>query len=538
MKTLYSFLLATFLCVAQLQAAPTTGLQFSGAATSFVDLGQQSSFTPQELTLEVWVNYQVLNGGGYIISNEGWSPTNHGYSLRLSGAKLEFAYGHTNQWPTIKSSSDISTNTWFHVAVTYTPTELKLYINGVLDATAAVTTPMGATLAKTYLGEGPTWANRRFIGQIADLRIWNVARTATEVAADMNNTLTGTESGLVAAWKMNEGSGNNVADIKGTYNFTKPTDVAWFFPSTEQEIAVVAPSKGLILDASKANSLVDFGPVPAISNATEFTVEALVNYNSANSAYILSNEGSTQDLGEQGFSLRMENGRINFTVGVNTRQWVGITAPATAELNKWYHVAATFSASAMKLYINGIEVVSLANPAPMTASVQKLIMGDGAMWQGRKLDGRLGYVRVWSVAKSKQEIRDNVNTYVVGDEANLLAAWNNDVINATVLADKKNAVPGTIGSDVAWFGFTTNTQSLKNNSDIEALFVAKNMTITNKTDGLVSWNVYSVSGQKVLSGTTKSGEVAEMQLHNLSGSYILRAIAEDGSTMTKRFIVQ
>ena len=64
------------------------------------------------------------------------------------------------------------------------------------------------------------------------------------------------------------------------------------------------------------------------------------------------------------------------------------------------------------------------------------------------------------------------------------------------------------------------------------------MTITNKTNGLVSWNIYSVSGQKVLSGTTKAGEVAEMQLHNLSGSYILRAVAEDGSTMTKRFIMQ
>lgn len=538
MKTLYSFLVASLLCSMQLFAAPSTGLQFSGTATSFVDLGQQTAFTPAELTLEVWANYQVLNGGGYIISNEGFSPSNHGYSLRLSGSKLEFAYGHTDQWPSIISSSDVSTNTWFHVAVTYTATELKLYINGVLDATAPVTTPMGVTNAKTYLGEGPTWANRRFIGQIADLRIWNVARTATEVAADMNNTLTGTESGLVAAWKMNEGSGDNVADIKGTHSFTKPADVAWFFPTTEQEIAVVAPTKGLIFDATKANSLVDFGQVAAVANAAEFTVEALVNYNSATSAYILSNEGSTEELGEQGFSLRMENGRINFTVGANTRQWVGITAPAAATLNTWYHVAATFGASAMKLYINGLEVASLASPAPMTASAQNLIMGDGSMWQGRKLDGRLGYVRVWSIAKSKQEIRDNVNTYVVGDEANLLAAWNNDVMNATVLADKKNVVQGAIGADVAWFGFTTNTQSLKNNSDIEALFVAKNMTITNKTNGLVSWNIYSVSGQKVLSGTTKAGEVAEMQLHNLSGSYILRAIAEDGSTMTKIFIMQ
>jgi hypothetical protein len=156
--------------------------------------------------------------------------SNHGFSLRLNGNKLNFAIGEGKNWREISSSADVTPNTWFHAAVTCTATEMKMYINGVQDATATLTAPMGASTARIVLGDSPTWPGRLFNGKMSELRFWNVAKTQAEIAVDMTSTLTGIEEGLVAGWKMNEGAGTNVADITGVYNLTKAADVAWFGP--------------------------------------------------------------------------------------------------------------------------------------------------------------------------------------------------------------------------------------------------------------------------------------------------------------------
>jgi len=532
MKKLYSFFVASLFSVLFLSAAPTTGLQFSGVATSYIDLGSQVAFSPTAFTIETWVYYQNLSGG-YIISNEGWSPTNQGFSFRPFGNKLEFAYGEGANWHTLQSTTDIPLNTWFHAAVTYSATAVKLYINGVEEATAAVTTAMVASTQNTSIAEGSAWKGRLFTGKLADLRFWNVVRTPAEIAANMSTSLNGTETGLVANWKMNEGTGTVVADVKGAYNITKPADVAWFIPTLEQEISIVEPTKGLIFNGM-ANSLVDLGSNAAITSPTEYTIEAVVNFTSVTGGYVLASEG--WGTGGMGYALRIDNNRINFNTGTNTT-WTGVTAPTNVALNAWTHIAVTFSAAKMALYVNGLEVASLASPTPMVASTQNLIMGEGAMWRSRGLIGKLGYVRMWSVAKTKQEIRDNANNYVTGTEANLIAAWNNNVKDATVLADKKATYPGAIGSDVQWFGLFTDVNPVQNSTKIESVLSGRTLEVTNNTASTLSLSVYSITGQKVVSATMRTGAKFEKQLNNPKGSYILRAVAEDGSTYTKKFII-
>ncbi len=50
-----------------------------------------------------------------------------------------------------------------------------------------------------------------FEGILDETRIWSVARTRAEIAADINDELE-SGSGLVARWGMGEGAGTTIAD--------------------------------------------------------------------------------------------------------------------------------------------------------------------------------------------------------------------------------------------------------------------------------------------------------------------------------------
>ena len=57
--------------------------------------------------------------------------------------------------------------------------------------------------------EGPGWA--QYDGGLDELRLWSVARTASELQATLTTELTGSELGLRGYWRFNEGSGPTVA---------------------------------------------------------------------------------------------------------------------------------------------------------------------------------------------------------------------------------------------------------------------------------------------------------------------------------------
>ena len=57
-----------------------------------------------------------------------------------------------------------------------------------------------------------TLQNEYFAGRIDEVRIWNYPRTADEIRAPWNRSLTGSEAGLVAYWRVDEGAGQVAHD--------------------------------------------------------------------------------------------------------------------------------------------------------------------------------------------------------------------------------------------------------------------------------------------------------------------------------------
>ena len=55
-----------------------------------------------------------------------------------------------------------------------------------------------------------------WLGNVAEMRIWNVSRTASEIANNRRKRLTGSETGLVSYYKFDEGTGKIANDSNST----------------------------------------------------------------------------------------------------------------------------------------------------------------------------------------------------------------------------------------------------------------------------------------------------------------------------------
>jgi len=82
-------------------------------------------------------------------------------------------------------------DSWHHYAGTFDGTTMKLYLDGVMVASA---TPPGVSITTSaesvFIGRDNCCTPPRFFnGQIDEVRIWNVARTDAEILASYNSEL-------------------------------------------------------------------------------------------------------------------------------------------------------------------------------------------------------------------------------------------------------------------------------------------------------------------------------------------------------------
>jgi hypothetical protein len=100
-------------------------------------------------------------------------------------------------------------DTWAHVAFVYDGTDIITYLNGeFLSPKVASGNNMNITDSTSYFGWDHPTAFANF--DMDEFRIWNTARTEAEIKRHMNTRLTGWETGLVAYYSMNLGSGSTL----------------------------------------------------------------------------------------------------------------------------------------------------------------------------------------------------------------------------------------------------------------------------------------------------------------------------------------
>ena len=109
-------------------------------------------------------------------------------------------------------------DTWFHVAATWDGTKTHAFIDGIEVGTGFTPSRPLSTPPNQPLYVGSDAYGNYFTGSIDEVRVWNVARTASEIAADMRLRLIGNEPGLVGYYRFDEGAGTTALDATSRGN--------------------------------------------------------------------------------------------------------------------------------------------------------------------------------------------------------------------------------------------------------------------------------------------------------------------------------
>ncbi|MBN1676797.1 MAG: Ig-like domain-containing protein [Kiritimatiellae bacterium] len=179
------------------------------------------------LTIEMWLRPGEYNNVRDEVFLSHVTMVNDGYMIGRNTAASPgrwFFLQERERPPQGLSLTDgqqLSLGVWQHVAAVLDSTTISLYVNGVLTDTAS---NENFDMAKAnsgmplWLGNYPPDGGRPYNGEMDEVRLWNLARTADQIRDDMYRELTGSESGLVGYWRFNEGAGQVAGDASGEGN--------------------------------------------------------------------------------------------------------------------------------------------------------------------------------------------------------------------------------------------------------------------------------------------------------------------------------
>ncbi|HEX9971946.1 MAG TPA: LamG-like jellyroll fold domain-containing protein [bacterium] len=203
-------------------------LTFDGK-DDFVDCGKGESLriSGTEMTLEAWFKINSAKQNTWqstiLAMDHSESGNDVGYFMRANGnGQINWGFGD-GKWHEVKSEDGIQLfelDTWNHVAGVYDGSTQKIYLNGNLVASedSIYTKILPTPSEHLYIGSSPYFFNRVIDASLAEVRVWNIARTNSQIKEFATKRITGSETGLAAYWPMNEGEGQTITDISPNNN--------------------------------------------------------------------------------------------------------------------------------------------------------------------------------------------------------------------------------------------------------------------------------------------------------------------------------
>ncbi|MBI2427484.1 MAG: T9SS type A sorting domain-containing protein [Ignavibacteriales bacterium] len=201
----------------QSQSNAGNGLTFNGTSSSLAT-SSNPSIANSSFTLEVWAKNATSSASGWFFG-QGTGTTNQGLHIGyISTTGIRFGMWSDD----LDYTSVTDAENWHHYAFVFNASTKfqAIYRDGALVASRTANNNFTGS-GTFYVGRIFTGVTSSFNGTLDEARLWNVARSASEIRQNMHLSLAGNESGLLGYWRMDETSGTTAGDGTGHgYNAT------------------------------------------------------------------------------------------------------------------------------------------------------------------------------------------------------------------------------------------------------------------------------------------------------------------------------
>lgn len=179
--------------------------QFANRTASITGI----SFT-DDFTIEQWIKLESYpaSGTAFMTLSRLNAAASQGFFMQIGNDGAARVAGYTTAGGTNRVATTVNClpkDEWIHLAGTMDMSAGTgvVYVNGVVYATVSSGTATSLIQAGDLAIGNFTSNTQYFDGKIADVRLWSVVRTATQIRDNMNQQLVGNETNLIGYWKLN-----------------------------------------------------------------------------------------------------------------------------------------------------------------------------------------------------------------------------------------------------------------------------------------------------------------------------------------------
>jgi hypothetical protein len=367
------------------------------------------------MTLEAWINPDVMTGWETVMMKErgaddfAYALYAHDGGSLSGGAPVPSGNVKANgAHRTLRGPSTVPSGTWTHLATTYDGATQRIFVNGTQVASRAQTGAIAVSGGVLRIGGNASFAGEFYAGLIDDVRVYNRALGASEIAGDMGASAPppppppppppAGAAGLVLSLDFDEASGN-AADGSGSGN-----------AGTVLGATRVAGMRGNALQFDGVDDWVTVADAASLDLTSGMTLQAWVKPGAMTGweTVLLKERGAgdfayglyAHDGGAQPGGAPVPSGNVRAGGGHQTLRGSSELPPGV-----WTHVATTYDGVNQRLFINGVEVASRPQSGLIAVSGGALRIGGNGSFAGEFFEGALDEVRIYNRALTAAEIQ-------------------------------------------------------------------------------------------------------------------------------------